>query len=52
MPDMFSYLDTLIGPSAINWFIIAGAALAFLAAAALLPALLRRLSGRDGKPLL
>lgn len=45
---MLSYLDTLIGPSATNWFIIAGAALAFLAAAALL----RRLFGRDGKPLL
>jgi hypothetical protein len=51
-PDMLSQLDSLIGSSATNWLIIAGAGLAFLAVAALLPALIRRLTGRDRNPLL
>lgn len=49
---MLSHLDNVIGLSATNWLIIAAAGVAFLAAAAVLPALMRRLSGRNGKPLL
>jgi len=49
---MLSLLDHLIGASATNWLIIGVAALVFLAAAALLPALMRRLGGKDGNPLL
>jgi len=49
---MLAQFHHLVGPSAINWLIIAGAGAAFLAAPTLLPALLRRLSGRSRKPLL
>ena len=49
---MLSRLDHLIGLSATNWLIIAVASAAFFAAAALLPALMRRLFGGSGKPLL
>jgi len=49
---MLSHLDALIGPSATNWLIIAGAGVVFLAAATLLPALTRRLFGKSREPLL
>ena len=51
-PDMLSPLRDLIGPSATNWLIVAGAGLVFLAAATLLPALMRRLFGKGREPLL
>ncbi|HEV2629122.1 MAG TPA: hypothetical protein VGV41_10800 [Pseudolabrys sp.] len=49
---MLSPLRDLIGPSATNWLIVAGAGLVFLAAATLLPALIRRLFGKGREPLL
>jgi len=49
---MLARLTDLIGPSGVNWLIVAGVGLALFAAAALLPALMRRLTGRDGNPLL
>lgn len=50
---MHDFLDELIGPSATNWLIIAVAAVVILAAMTALPAIVRRLFGRDrGPPLL
>jgi hypothetical protein len=49
---MLSHLANLIGPSATNWLIVVVSGVLFLAAAAVLPALTRRLTGKDGHPLL
>ena len=49
---MHDFLDQLIGPSATNWLIIAIAAVAILAAMTVVPAITRRLFGRDRGPLL
>ena len=51
-PNMLSHLDTLIGPSAANWLIVAGVAVVLFAAAALGPGLMRRLFKRGRNPLL
>jgi hypothetical protein len=51
-PDMLSPLRDLIGPSATNWLIVAGAGLVFFAAGAWLPELIRRLFGKGRAPLL
>jgi hypothetical protein len=49
---MLSPLRHLIGASATNWLIVAGAGLVFLAAAALLPELIHRLFRKGRAPLL
>jgi len=49
---MLRELTTLFGPSTANWLLVAASGLVFLAAAAVLPGLLRRLRGKDGPPLL
>lgn len=48
---MLSLLSNQIGPSATNWLIIASVGLMILAAAVFLPALIRRVFGRDHNPL-
>jgi hypothetical protein len=48
---MIAALQNVFGPSAANWLMVAAAGLVFLAAASLLPSLLRRCRGRNG-PLL
>ena len=49
---MHDFLDDLIGSSATNWLIIAIAAIIILGAITALPAITRRLFGRDRGPLL
>ena len=48
---MFIALQNELGPSAVNWLIVAAAGLLFIAGAKLLPHLLRRWRGKDGHPL-